>query len=334
MQRNIAALGGDPKQVTIAGESAGAGSVDVLVTTPPNPLPFRGAIMQSGQGSILAPSSDSARSWIALADKMGCPKNDTLDCLRAIPAAELKNVIERGNLYFGPAHDDGTTWAAWPRRARLASTASNSSIARVPVLIGSNSGEGLTFVWGQNDTRKYIQGAIPGSTDKIVDFILGLYPLGSDGISNSFEQIAMFNTEMAMQCPAKTLADDNKKVGIKTWRYYFDASFPNTEIFCNSSAWHSSEIGLVFGTYPRKGATKFQAELSRRMQNAWARFIKDPSRGPGWETAPMLGVIGSGVRGNDWKPATRPIRTVNASIVDLRCKLFGDLYDKLTGVKS
>lgn len=334
MQRNIASLGGDPKKVTIVGESAGAGSVDALVTTPPNPTPFRGAIMQSGQGSILMPNNDSATSWEALAKTAGCPKDDTLKCVREIPAEKLKSLVEHGKLHFGPAHDDGTTWAEDPRKARLSSTAFSSSIARVPVLIGSNSDEGLTFVWGINDTKKYIHDTWPEITDKIIDIALKLYPVGRRGIFDDFLQLSMINTEFSMQCPAKTLAEDNFKVGIKTWRYYFNASFPNTEIFEDSGAWHSSEIGLVFGTYPREGATKFQTELSQNMQRAWADFIKDPTRGPGWDPVPKLAVIGGGVRGgNHTVPTIKPITTINPWLVDIRCWLFKGLFDKITGVK-
>src|ERR1700759_5032385 len=67
VQRNIHAFGGDPDKVTIFGESAGAASVDELLTTMPTNPPFRAAIMESGQTSFYINHNNSNHaSWTAL----------------------------------------------------------------------------------------------------------------------------------------------------------------------------------------------------------------------------------------------------------------------------
>ncbi|KAL2846700.1 hypothetical protein BJY01DRAFT_247129 [Aspergillus pseudoustus] len=80
--------------------------------------------------------------------------------------------------------------------------------------------------------------------------VLSAYPIGPiSGIRSPGEQIAVIITEYIFQCPSKLIVDATSDVGIPAWRYYFNASFPNTEIFPGSGAYHSSEIGLVFGTH-------------------------------------------------------------------------------------
>lgn len=330
MQRNIAGLGGDPSKVTIFGESAGGGSVDALITAPPDPVPFRAAIMQSGQSSISMPldggSEKYIESWKKLAAFANCPLDNALECLRKAPALELKHFAENASLSFGPVPDGGVTWSTTPRLDRLHSSAGNSSVARVPILIGNNADEPKPYIRGVNDTRAYLETLGLG---EYAEMILQVYPLGEPGTHTENDRLSLIGTDLFMHCPAKVFAEDSAKAGIPSYRYLFNASFPNNEGFPGSGAFHAAEIAFVFGTYPQENATQFEHEVSQAMQKAWADFAKDPSQGPGWDEGPMVGVFGDGVKAGMSDEGKKALTAVDSAAMDRRCELYKPLYDQL-----
>ncbi|KAJ5220052.1 carboxylesterase hlo [Penicillium chermesinum] len=333
VQRNIDKLGGDPSQVTIMGESAGAGSVDALLTSAPDPLPFRAAIMESGQASVRSSPSDNvqsySQSWDTLLSVTGCSANwtesssDKLGCLRDVPATKIREILDNSNLTFGPRMD-GVSWSAAPRLSRLDSRLENSSFARVPIMAGYNADEAKPFIVGMNNTKRFLEGYNLGLFS---DAFIKEYPLGAPGIHTENDRISAIYTDIAMHCPIATLANDSSSVDIPTWRYFFNASFPNQEIFKGSGAFHSAEIPYVFGTYKTEGATAFEREVSQSMQKAWAAFAKNPTNGPGWDTVSTIGLFGDGVKVGMSAKGKKPLTTVDSSM-DQRCSMYKAFYDQ------
>ena len=106
--------------------------------------------------------------------------------------------------------------------------------------------------------------------------------MNKSGIKTAYDQTAIFFTDIEFQCAQALWANDTAALGIPTWRYFFNGTFSNTQAFPNLGTYHSSEISLVFGTYPRNSTTTQENALSMSMQGAWARFAKNPAGGPGW----------------------------------------------------
>lgn len=161
---NIAAFGGDPGKITIAGESAGAMSVCDHLVAPESYGLFRAAIMQSGPCQAQAALPEAQRISVGFAALVGCGAADSAArCLRDLPADRL----QAGPPYarIGPNVLTGPVTGTQRLPASPLTMAATGGPARVPVLIGSTADEFTIFA----ATTYLRRGGIPGYRSLLAD---------------------------------------------------------------------------------------------------------------------------------------------------------------------
>lgn len=163
VKENIAAFGGDPARVTIAGQSGGSVDVHANVVSPLAAGLVHGAIFMSAPAAGFVPLDAARERGQAFAEAAGCPGTgaEAAACLRALSVPrvlQLQGTIKDNGPYLDPANQnvivDGTVIPSQPGEAYAA-----GRFNKVPVLGGATKDE-LTFVMGY---QQYLSGPPPGA---------------------------------------------------------------------------------------------------------------------------------------------------------------------------
>ncbi|KAF9257595.1 Carboxylesterase [Marasmius fiardii PR-910] len=279
IQLNADKFGGDPRQVTIMGQSAGGLSVSTLLARHGGEVrpPFRAAIMLSGNiGSISPLNPTSFNQFAAMVNCTQAPGTERLACLKDIPASVISALLNGPtSILFGAAVIDNFTVFDRPIE-RIAA----KKTARVPVLIGNTKDDGslLAFGVGAVNLAQFLEAQFQGAASE--QLVRSLYP----GL-NDTTIISSVLRDFILQCPAGLWAAASVQSRItNVYRYIYGAVFSDLQVIPGAGAAHASELPELFGTFNRTTATDEEVTLSSTFQTAIVNFVKNPndSPAPGW----------------------------------------------------
>jgi len=290
VRNNISRFGGDPDNVTIFGESAGAMSVGTLLAMPGARGLFHRAILQSGAANHVNSLEHAEKVAAIFLDILDIKPTD-VNKLRLLTEQQVINaqaeIMARaidpksaiGALPLRPVVD-GNVLPELPIHAITGGSADN-----VPVLIGTNLDEWNIFTLLDKNLAnldeagllRRCQYLIPGGD------VTGLIEAYRQACSQRnlpvtpAELFIAIQSDRVFRMPAIKLAEAHYRRQQPTYMYLFDWVSPIMNGFLGSC--HALEIGFVFGTLDDNftGSGEEAQALSRKIQDAWARFARHGS---------------------------------------------------------
>lgn len=271
VQENISAFGGDPKNITIGGQSAGGGSVLAQLTSPQNEGLCQRAIIQSGMFAPVYPDNRRPPRGISLTDAEQAGVEffeylgvSSLEEARQLDAEFIRNKALEYGRFWGTVVDGqfcvGDPFQLFVENRRL----------QVPVLMGHTSSEFISRP--QVETKEELQKLAYELFSEDAPEFLALLGFDNSSLEEALEKAAVNTIEYAVRVAGHANAVTGSNLSV--YYYNFDAEIPGPD---NPGAFHSVDLWFFFETLAKcwRPFVGKHYDLARQMCNYWANFIEN-----------------------------------------------------------
>lgn len=273
---NIAKFGGDPANITVFGQSAGAQDTGLLMTSPLSKDLFRRAIAESGTSfnPPLPSRAEAEQAGEKLAAVLHARAGDgAIKYLRQLSTQDvLKGVADQDPKQpplVGPDID------GWVIRRSPAEVFASGQESAIPLIVGTTTRE-----FGMSAPPDEVRTMIQNATGDFAIQALALYGLANGGQGTTDPMYGpaadQWFADLVFRCPVTTQAVWHSAAHHPTYEYQFEHAIPGQEA---QGAVHSSDLPYVFGFYPKTGNIsgnfgETDYKLADLIETYWTNFAK------------------------------------------------------------